>query len=150
MKSPTELRSSPGRARSILQSCTALGDSLKVFHRSAQRSQELQNLTLLDGTSWMHLHNCWCFQEHLRMLLQSLRALCLASGRSGSVWKYLEALVRLPGVSERIVCCVRTKLHFADHCSSGATTIGHIVYYIIAALYRLCLHSSLKQRITSA
>jgi len=33
------------------------------------------------------------------MLLQSLRALCLAPGGSGSVWKYLEALVRSPGVS---------------------------------------------------
>jgi hypothetical protein len=28
--------------------------------------------------SWMHLHNCKCFQEHLRMLLQSPSALCIA------------------------------------------------------------------------
>jgi len=48
------------------------------------------------------------------MLLQSLRALCLAPGGSGSVWKYLEALVRSPGVSWRIVCGFRTELHFAD------------------------------------
>ena len=62
----------------------------------------------------MHLHNCRCFQEHLRMLLQSLRALCLAPRGSGSVWKYLEALVRSPGVSGRITCGFRTELHFAD------------------------------------
>jgi len=48
------------------------------------------------------------------MLLQSLRALCLAPGGSGSVWKYLEAQVRLPGVSGRIACGFRTELHFAD------------------------------------
>ena len=47
------------------------------------------------------------------MLLQSLRALCLSPGWSGSVWKYLEALVRSPGVSGRIACGFRTELHFA-------------------------------------
>ena len=62
----------------------------------------------------MHLHNSRCFQEHLRMLFQSLRALCLAPGGSGSVWKYLEAQVRSPGVSGRIACGFRTELHFAD------------------------------------
>ena len=48
------------------------------------------------------------------MLLQSLRALCLAPGGSGSVWKYLEALARSPRVSGRIVCAFWTELHFAD------------------------------------
>ena len=48
------------------------------------------------------------------MLLQSLRALCLAPVGSGSVWKYLEALVRSPGVSGRIACGFRTELHFAN------------------------------------
>ena len=48
------------------------------------------------------------------MLLQSLRALCLAPGGSGSVWKYLEALVTSPRVSERIVCGFRSALHLAD------------------------------------
>jgi len=64
----------------------------------------------------MHLHNCRCFQEHLRMLLQSPRALCLAPGGSGSVWKYFEGLVRSPGVSRRIACGFLTELHFADGC----------------------------------
>ena len=62
----------------------------------------------------MHLHNCRCFQEHPRMLLQSLRALCLAPVGSGSVWKYLEALLRSPGVSGRIAWGFRTEFHFAD------------------------------------
>jgi len=62
----------------------------------------------------MHLHNCRCFQEHLRMLLQSLRALCEAPGGPGSIWKYLEALVRATGESGRFACGLRTDLHFAD------------------------------------
>jgi len=62
----------------------------------------------------MHLHNCRCFQDHLRMLLPSLRALCLAPGGAGSVWKYIEALVMWPGVSGRIVCGFQTELHLAD------------------------------------
>jgi len=48
------------------------------------------------------------------MLLQSLRALCKAPGGPGSIWKYLEALVRATGVSGRFACCFRTDLHFAD------------------------------------
>ena len=63
--------------------------------------------------SWMQLRNSRCFQEHLRMLLHSLRALCLAPGGSGSIWKYFEALVRSPGVFGRIACCFRTDLHLA-------------------------------------
>jgi len=62
----------------------------------------------------MNLHTCRCFQKHLKMLLQSLRALCLAPGGSGSIWKYLEALVGCPGVSGRIGCCFRTNLYFPD------------------------------------
>jgi len=62
----------------------------------------------------MHLYKCRCLQEHLRMLLQSLRALCLAPGGSGWVWKYLEALVRSPGVCGRIACGFRTDLHIAE------------------------------------
>jgi len=48
------------------------------------------------------------------MLLQSLRALCFAPGGPGSIWKYLEALVRSAGVSGRFVCGFQTDLHFAD------------------------------------
>jgi len=57
------------------------------------------------------------------MLLQSLRAHCKAAGGTGSIWKYLEALVRLPGVTGRIACGFRTDLHFADddlwQCAEG-------------------------------
>jgi len=48
------------------------------------------------------------------MLLQSLRALCKASGGPGRIWKYLEALVIATGVSGRLGCGFRTDLHFAD------------------------------------
>ena len=72
----------------------------------------------------MHLHNCRYFQEHLRMLLQSLRANSLAPVGSWSVWKNLDALVRLPGVSGRIACGFRTELHFADGVSSNLHDSG--------------------------
>jgi len=62
----------------------------------------------------MHLHNCWCFQEHLWMLLQSLRALYFAPGGPGSSWMYVKALVRPNGVSGRFACRFLTNLHFAD------------------------------------
>jgi len=48
------------------------------------------------------------------MLLQSLRALCKAPGGAGSIWKYVEALVRASGVSGRFVYGFQTDLHFAD------------------------------------
>jgi len=54
--------------------------------------------------------------EHLKILLQSLIALCLAPGRPGSPCKYLEALVRATGVSRRFACRFWTDLHFADEC----------------------------------
>jgi len=71
----------------------------------------------------MHLHNCRYFQEHLRMLLQSLRAHCLAPGRSQSTCECLEALVRLPGVSGRIASGFQTELHFADE-AVGIQVVG--------------------------
>jgi len=48
------------------------------------------------------------------MLLQSLGALCKAPGEAGSIWKYLEALVRPTRVSGRFAYDFRTDLHFAD------------------------------------
>jgi len=48
------------------------------------------------------------------MLLQSPRAHCKAPGGPGSIWKYLEALVRATGVSGRFACGFRTELHSAD------------------------------------
>ena len=48
------------------------------------------------------------------MLLQSLKALCKAPGGAGSIWEYLEAVVRAPRVSWRVAYGFRTELHFAD------------------------------------
>jgi len=48
------------------------------------------------------------------MFLQSLRGLYKAPGGAGSIWKYLEAVVRATGVSGRFAYDIRTKLHFAD------------------------------------
>ena len=66
------------------------------------------------GADCIHLHHCRCFQEHLRILLQSLRALCLAPGRPGSIWKYVQALLRSTGVSGRFTCGFQTDVHFVD------------------------------------
>jgi len=118
-------------APSLPQSCAEVSAALDVSCRAGQQSRLLSKspadlhrgprrskICLFQksslGASWMHLHNCRCIQEHLRMLLQSLRALSLAPGGSGSIEKYLEALVRSLGVSGRIACCFRTDLHFAD------------------------------------
>jgi len=48
------------------------------------------------------------------MLLQSLRALCLAPGGPGSNWKYLEELVRSTRVFGGLVCGFQIDLHFAN------------------------------------
>jgi hypothetical protein len=48
------------------------------------------------------------------MLWKSLRAVCKAPGGAGSIWKYIEALVRATGVSVRFGYGFRTELHFAD------------------------------------
>jgi len=64
--------------------------------------------------SWMHFDNRRCFQEHLRMVLQSMGALCVAQGGSGSFWKYNKALVGSTGVAGRFACGYPTDFHFAD------------------------------------
>jgi len=99
------------------RACTEVSAALEVSSRPVQRSHQLQNLTILIVNlvaSWMHLHNYRCFQVHLRMLLQSLRALCKAPGGPGSIWKYFEELVRVTRVSRRFACGFQTNLHFAD------------------------------------
>jgi hypothetical protein len=48
------------------------------------------------------------------MLLQSLKALCLAPGGPGSIWKYLDALVTSTGVAGRLACGFGTDIQFAD------------------------------------
>jgi hypothetical protein len=48
------------------------------------------------------------------MLLHILRAFCKAPGGARSIWKYLEALARATGVSERFTYSLRTELHFPD------------------------------------
>jgi len=52
--------------------CAEVSAALEVSRRPAQRSQQLQNLTILIVNlvaSWMHLYYYRCFQEHVRMLL---------------------------------------------------------------------------------
>ena len=48
------------------------------------------------------------------MLLQIVRALCKAPGGAGSIWKYIEALVRGTGLSGRFAYSFRTELYSSD------------------------------------
>jgi len=97
-----------------VQRSQLLSKSLTDLHRGLSCSNIWLSYKWNLIASWMPLHNSRWFQEYLRMLLHSLRALCLAPGRPGSIWKYLEALVRLSGVSGRFVCGFWTELHVAD------------------------------------
>jgi len=92
------------RAPSLVQSCTAVSAALEVSRRSAQRSQELPNLTII----WVK--SC----SILSMLLKSLRAHCVAPEGSGSIRKRVQGLVRSPRVTGRIACSIWTNLRFAD------------------------------------
>jgi hypothetical protein len=96
------------------RACAAVSAALKVPCISTPRIQQLQNLTLFDGTFGRHLHNFMCSQEHLRMLLQSLGAHCNVPGGPQSIWMYFEVLVRSTGVSGRFGCGFWTDLYFAD------------------------------------
>ena len=67
------------------------------------------------------------------MLLQSLSALCKSPGGGGSIWKYLEALVRATGVSGGFAYGFQTKLHFADdvECQHESCTPYHLLLICI-------------------
>jgi hypothetical protein len=74
--------------------------------------------------SWMQLHNCRCYQKHLRLLMESLRALFSAPGGSGSIEKYVDGLVGSLGVSGMNTRCFRTNLHLADVASWGDVCVN--------------------------
>ena len=89
----------------------------QVSCKPAQWSPQLQNLTILIVKSRSILNappSLQVLSEHVRMLLHSLRAFCKAPGGARSIWKYLEALGRASGVSERFAHGFRTEIHFAD------------------------------------
>jgi len=120
---------------SFLQSCAAVSAAIEFSCWPDQQSQLLSNspadkyrglsysiVWLSDESnlvvSCMHLHKCRSSQEHLRMLLQSLGALCLAPGGLGASesikqhwWGPLEYLQCLPVASEPIYIVLMTKVH---------------------------------------
>jgi len=81
----------------------------------------------------MILHQCRCFQKYVRILLHSLRVFCKAPGGAGSVWKYLEALARATGVSERLAYGFRTEIHLAD----GDLDQGSLEIHLEAVIERV-------------
>jgi len=118
-------------APSLPLSCAAISAAFAASRRAVQQLQLLSKSTadlcrhLRSSTiwlsyevnfiaTWMHLHNCRCFQEHLRMLLQSLSALGLSPGKSVSIEMYLETLLRSRWVSGKITHFFWIDLHFAD------------------------------------
>ena len=89
-------------ASSLRQSCVPVSANPEVSCRAARRSHLLSKspADLRRGlrsskiwlfyksnliVSWMHLPKCRCIQEHLRLLLESLRALCSAPEGCGSM-----------------------------------------------------------------
>ena len=75
--------------------------------------------------SRMPLHNCTCFQEHLRMLLYSLRALWIAAGGPGSACKNSGARVRTTGESRWLACD-----RWIDwHCAVVSSAISPVSWY---------------------
>jgi hypothetical protein len=73
------------------------------------------------------------------MLLQCLRALSKAPGEAWSIWKYLEALVRATGKSERYAYSFRTNLHFDDITVMVSTLLPPALEGILTA--RSTIHS---------
>jgi hypothetical protein len=101
-------------------SCRAfveVSTALKVSCSSAPRSWQCHDSTIQIVNLvafWMYLHRSRCFLVHVRMLFQSLRARSKAPGGAGSIWKYLDLLLRATGVSGRFVYGFQTELHIAD------------------------------------
>jgi hypothetical protein len=93
----------------------------------------------------MHLHHCRFFQKHLRMLLQSLKDLCKAPERAGSIWKYLEALLRATRVSGKFACGFKTNLHFADVEVVRVEVVPVNTFAAVLANIRALPHCFLKQ-----
>jgi len=114
--SPQSLHRFPSSFRYLLQMGADDPAALKVSRRSAQCTWQLNNITILIVNlvvSWIHLHYSISFQGYLRMLLQSLRVLCKTQRGPGGIWKFLEALLKATGVSERLTYTFWTDVHFA-------------------------------------
>jgi len=99
IKSRAELRSYLGCSRSIPQSSAAVSASLEVSRRSAQRSQELQNLTILDGAPENALTESESTLLSSRGVWERLEVLRSTGDVARSVW---EDCVLLP---DRITFC---------------------------------------------
>jgi len=110
---------------------TAVRIRYQVSHRAAQWSQWLtkspadqcKGLSCFNSwlfhksnirASWIHLRNCRCCQEQLKMLLQSVTALGLVQGGSESIWMYVEELVRSTRVAGSLACGFWIDLHLAN------------------------------------
>jgi len=106
----------------FLQNCAVVSSCSQSLSYSNIRLSYKSNLV----ASWMHLHNCRCFQEHLRMYIQSLRAHCLVPGGRGSIWNHLGAPVRSTRGSGRFVCGFWTDWHFAEVWSQLLIALGFI------------------------
>jgi len=91
--------------------------ALQVSCRCVQRSQHLQNLTILEvnNHSIMNVPRLLqvVFGAPEKALAASESTLLSSLGGPGSIWNYLGALVRSTRVSGRLVCGFWTVLHFA-------------------------------------
>jgi len=115
-------------------SCRAMQRSQLVLKSSADLCRGLScfKIGLLYKSnliaSWMHLHHCRCFLQHLRKVLQNLRALCLPAEGPGSIWKYLGAQGGSTRVSGRLAWGFQTNVHFADDTSLLQSCLRCMLY----------------------
>jgi len=99
------------------RTCAEVLAALEVSRRPAQRSQQLQNLSILIVKFRSILNAPPSLQgfsgARENALAESESALQCSRG-VGSFWKCLAALARATGVSGRLGYGFRTELHFAD------------------------------------
>jgi len=87
---------------------------LADLHRSLSCSKIWLSYVSTIRAFWMHLHNRRCFQEHLRMPLQSLRVVCSATAGPTSISKYWKVLIMSTEVPGWFVCGILKHVHFTD------------------------------------
>jgi hypothetical protein len=89
-----------------------------VSHRPAQRSQQLQNLTILIVKSYTIQNVPPSLQvlsgAYEKALVESESTFQSSRGGAGSIWNHLEALARATRMSGRFAYCFQTKLLFPN------------------------------------
>jgi len=112
----------------LLQRWVEVPTPFQVAQRPALRSHLLKNRPTYKRhlvASWAHLHNRQCSQEPLRLLLRSMRILCLSQGIPGSTWTEVGAQVMSTGVFGLFRCRFWPTRHFPHEEDSVAPSVSN-------------------------